>query len=169
MDHTSTIALALLLGLLTGVASAVVLLPLWQRARWSTTRAELTRLRLAEHWARGGLLSSAQEPWRPCCTGIAIAALGASDLEQVDAILTARAAGATDPQVQNVWKQARAELQATRDAPDAIVANSSEWPRDALKMRIAALLEDVERGALQIVDARGAARCSFAESQLGQK
>lgn len=157
MGQQSTVGLALLLGLATGIALTVVLLPLWQQhgRAWRTTRAELTRLRLAQHWGRGGLLSSAQEPWRPCCTSLAVAALGASDLEQLETMITVRLAASADAQVQNIWTQARAELHAARDASDAAVPNSADWPHDALKARSASLLDDAERVALAIVQARG--------------
>jgi hypothetical protein len=169
MSQQSTIALATLLGLATGIALTAVLLPLWQQVyglAWRTTRAELTRLRLAPHWARGGLLSSAQEPWRPCCTSLAVAALGASDLAQLESLITVRLAGSEDAQIQNIWTQARAELHAARDASDATVPNSDDWPHDALKARIASLLDDAERGALQIVQARGGGRCGFSAAHL---
>ena len=74
------------------------------------------RLASAQHWARGALLSQPSEPWQPALIAAAIAALAAPGDDELLLLLnkTIGEVGA-DPQVANVWRQARAELLAARE------------------------------------------------------
>jgi len=76
------------------------------------------RLASAQHWARGAMLSSEAEPWRPGLIAAAIAALVSRDDDELHLLLNSQAVG--DPQVANVFGQAIAELRAERA--------SMQWP-----------------------------------------
>lgn len=120
------------------------------------SRAELVRLRLAQHWARGGLLSQPGEPWRPACIALALVALAHDELELVDGAIAAEL-GAEEAQLANIFSQARGELEAARAAETAEVPNSSAWPTEALRVRARELLEHARQsaGALIAERARG--------------
>lgn len=115
-------------------------------------RTELLKLRLAQHWARGGLLSETSEVWRPICTALAVAAAGAGDLAELGAHVRAIVAAADphEPHSANAWRQALAELQAAEASETSEIVNSDDWPASALRLRIAELLESARAGAAEI-------------------
>lgn len=161
-------SIALLWGLLIGavaiasmVAAYRVFLPRTPRtAEPEIDRAELLRLRLAQHWARGGLLSDESEAWRPACMAIAIAALGCRDMSELGVILRTQigAMSAHDPQVSNIFRQALAEYIATDTGKTLDPPNSGDWPHESLIHRVRELLEGATEKAARITDARNSAR-----------
>lgn len=74
-------------------------------------RAQATRLAVVQHWARSGVASGGAEPWRPILCALALAALTTDDLSEIDHWCTANADKAGDPELENVWRQARGEIQ----------------------------------------------------------
>lgn len=123
-------------------------------------RTELLRLRLAQHWARGGLLSDESEAWRPACMAIAIAALGCRDLGELGVILRTQVGNVSsfDPQVANIFRQALAEYVASDPAKTLDAPNSAGWPHESLIHRVRELLEQVSEEAARMTLARNSAR-----------
>lgn len=121
LDSTSTFVATALASFVLGACCALALLAALRRRRRARPdvaylRTHAVRLACAQHWARGSLLSSASEPWRPIVGSLALAALAVEDeatLVQLVGQLVGQ--GGTDPEVANVWRQARAELLAQRD------------------------------------------------------
>jgi hypothetical protein len=129
-------------------------------AAYLTTHA--VRLALAQHWARGGILSNESEPWRPVCTAAAVAALLVDDDKELSDLLGAMLSDVAshDPQVVNVWRQARAELVASlSDLPLQLVSGrrqdgSPDWNRTELRVRARTLLDSAHLVAIGLAAAR---------------
>lgn len=130
-------------------------------ARAAYLRKHAVRFALAQHWAKGGVLSDRSEPWRPICTGVAVAALLLDDDSEVEALLNATIGETTaDAELTNIWRQARAELLAARDRleleflagvrPDG----SPTWNQSVLRARAVEVLESAQKGADALLAAR---------------
>ena len=113
-----TSSTALVVGALLGVVSGFTLARFWPKPpqqppdpRESYLRVQATRLFLAQHWARGGVMSHAGEAWRPALTALGMAALVVRDPDELAPLLAelVEAAG-DDPELLNIWQQARGEL-----------------------------------------------------------
>lgn len=118
-------------------------------------RDELLRLRLAQHWARGGLLSQDSEPWRPACLAIAVGALGSSSMSALGVVLRAQVGrSGSDPQVANCFRQALAEYVAADTGSELTIANSDDWSSESLLACVRVLLEQAGDQAERIVAAR---------------
>jgi hypothetical protein len=167
LQVSTPLILAVLGGVLAGLSCG-----LWVgRRRWrrrpsaqdTYLRAQAARLACAQHWARGGALSGQSEAWRPVCLGAAIAALLVPDdrdlarlLEQVhqDAL--------PDPELANVWAQARGELDAARSPEPLGIAfltgyrpgGSADWNYPELQTQARILLQNAREGALSLLRAR---------------
>jgi hypothetical protein len=120
--------------------------------------AYATRLLLAQHWARGGLLSHEHEAWRPIVTAVALAALAVEDLDALDELLRAcvASAGTSDPALANVWRQALGELQSARadhELSGLAIDKPEDWPFPALRVRSRELLQSAQLGAERLVSA----------------
>jgi hypothetical protein len=112
------------------------------------------RLLLAQHWARGSLLSHAHETWRPICQAIAIAALACEDLDALGRLLSdAVGQAGADPQLANVWRQALLELHEGSRGEGSAIVDSANWPFPALRVRSRELLASAQLGAEQLVSA----------------
>jgi hypothetical protein len=116
---------ALLIGVAIGIG-----LERWRAHKHASARArdprheymsqQGTRLLLAQHWARGSMLSAEWEPWRPALTGLSFAALAVRDLEEVEQLLRATMESVTEfghagdgspaGELHNLWGQAMGEL-----------------------------------------------------------
>lgn len=162
----STLA-ALALAFICGVATSLAVrrkrepLDLRAEAQARYLRSHAVRLACAQHWARGGALSKRDEPWRPVCTGLAVAALMVDDDSDVLALLSKLVGDAgTDPELANIWRQARAELVAARDRLETEFLagvrgdGAPAWNQTELRARAAELLESAQQGALSLLAAR---------------
>lgn len=121
--YSSSIAVWCLLGCALGIAGALA----YSQLR---PRATDLRLELAQHWARGGLLSSETEDrWRATCLSLSLAALGLSTLDELEAAIVELEKRA--PQAKTiVYREALAELRLAKRL--GRVANSHDWPSRAL-------------------------------------
>lgn len=128
----------------------------WSRGPRRPTRPELDRVRLqlAQHWARGGLLSQESEGWRPVCVGLAIACLAVDSLEDLDRVLDEVSAEAADPRVAPIFREAMAELKAAKNTGK--VDNSDNWPRAPLYVSAREWLLGAIGHACRIVSDRSA-------------
>lgn len=126
-------------------------------------RDHAVRLALAQHWARGGLLSEQSEPWSVACTSLAVAALAVETIEDLAPIIDhAVGMAGADPEVVNVFRQARAELGAARVVLSDELATgyrpdgSPGWNFRELRVRSETLLEHARISAEQLTAARRA-------------
>ena len=161
LDTTSMFALGCVVGL------AIAALGMWAMRRWDRPspliaylEAHAVRFAVAQHWARGALLSDASEPWRPIVSAAAIAAVALEDgdslLAHINAIVGSVSV-TTDPQVANVWRQVQAELIGCRMAltgeflAGVRADGSPSWSHQAIGLRTAELLEmSTERGSMLV-------------------
>lgn len=156
------VVLAFALGTVAGLALAARRKPKAKPDHQAAyLRRHAVRLAVAQHWARGGALSERSEPWRPICTGIAVAALMVDDDADVLALLEkAIGESGTDPELANVWRQARAELIAAREhlQTEFLCGTSSSgapaWNQPELRARASELLDSAQTGAMALLAAR---------------
>jgi hypothetical protein len=119
------------------------------------------RLSSAQHWARGALLSHAGEPWHPALLAAAIAALASpGDAELLLLLNKVVGEAGADPQVANVWRQARAELLAAQNELTWPYLSghredgSPDWNFHALAIASVKLVENAHAAAEQLVASR---------------
>lgn len=119
------------------------------------------RLASAQHWARGALLSHADEGWGPALVAATIAALACPGDDELLLLLnkTVGDAGA-EPQVANIWRQARAEFLAARDRMQWSYLSgyrddgSPDWNYQALGAAAVKMLENAHAEAERLVAIR---------------
>lgn len=111
---------------------------------------------LAQHWARGGLLSEASEGWRPLLTALSLVAVTARDIDTLDRVLRELVGelGSGDPQLANIARQALGELEQARKGEGLALNEAQEWPWPALATRSAELLAQARTGAEHLVRLR---------------
>jgi hypothetical protein len=119
------------------------------------------RLASAQHWARGALLSLEGEAWGPALVAAAIAALACPGDDELLLLLntTIGEAGA-DPQVANIWRQARGEVLAARERMQWPYLSgyrgdgSPDWNYQALATAAVKMLENAHAEAERRVATR---------------
>jgi hypothetical protein len=174
MNFAPSIAVALVIGVMIGLLVGWAVL---RRTRLETPdssqdrtqrfmQQHAVRLALAQHWARGGLLSEPTEPWRPIVSAAALAALAASDDRELDRLLSAQCGqiAASETEAANVWRQVLAELAASRASLDPELATGknaageSTWPDARLRDQAAELLRQAHVAGAAAIEKRRAPR-----------